>query len=85
MYLAGCKFANIEGNYVYVRVGEEMFARRGGKAYYKSEKTLFKFMRKNKMISWGEYQKAKTVRFIVQRLMTNRMRQWFFKKYARKQ
>lgn len=85
MYLAGCKFANIEGNYVYVRVGEEMFARRGGKAYYKSEKELFKFMRKNKIISWGEYQKAKTVRFIVQRLMTNRMRQWFFKKYARKQ
>ena len=83
MYLNGCRFYNINENLVNVRVGQEMFARRGGKAYYKSEKNLFKFMYKHKIISWMSYQKSKTVRFVVQVLMTNKMRQWFFKKFAR--
>ncbi len=83
MYLKGCKFANINENLVYVRVGEEMYARRGGKEYYKSEKNLFKFMYKHKIISWISYQKSKMVRFIVQVMMTNKIRQWFFKKFAR--
>lgn len=83
MYLNGCRFSNINENLVNVRVGQEMFARRGGKAYYKSEKNLFKFMYKHKIISWMSYQKSKTVRFVVQVLMTNKMRQWFFKKFAR--
>lgn len=84
MYCNGSRFANIEENLVNVRVGKEMFARRGGKAYYKSEKELFKYMYKHKIISWWSYQKAKTVRFIVQVLMPNKMRQWFFKRFARK-
>ncbi len=83
MYLDGCRFANISENLVNVRVGKEMFARRGGRAYYKSEKNLFKYMYKHKIISWWSYQKSRTVRFIVQVLMTNRMRQWFFNKFAR--
>lgn len=84
MYLSGAIFANIDENLVFVRVGKEMFSRRGGKSYYKSEKNLMKFMYKNRIITYGRYIRAKTVRFIVQRIMTNRMRQWFYKKYARK-
>lgn len=84
MFLAGCRFANIAGSYVYVRVDNDTYARRGGKAYYASEKKLFKFMRKKKMISWMQYQKAKAIRFVVQRLMTNKMRRWFYAKFARK-
>ncbi len=83
MYLNNCQFANVDESLVCVRVGTEMFARRGGKAYYKSEKNLFKYMYKNRIISWGSYQKAKFIRFVVQVLMTNKTRQWFFKKFAR--
>ena len=83
MYLAGCTFANIDENLVNVRVGKDMYARRGGRKYYKSEKNLFKYMYKHKVISWAAYQKAKFIRFVVQVLMTNRTRQWFFKKFAR--
>lgn len=83
MYLSGSKFYNIQRNLTFARVGKEMYARRGGYKYYKSERDLFKFMYNNKIISWFSYQKAKCIRFIVQVMMTNRMRQWFFKKFAR--
>ena len=83
MFLNGSCFANINENIVSVRVGKDMFARRGGYKYYKSEKNLFKYMYKHKLISWFAYQKAKFIRFVVQVLMTNRTRQWFFKKFAR--
>lgn len=85
MYLAGARFANLNETLVYARVGEEMYARRGGKQYYKSEKALFAFMYRQKIISLWAYRKAVAVRFIVQRMMTNKMRQWFFRKFARKQ
>lgn len=83
MYLAGCKFYNIPDNLVYARVDKKTFQRRGGWQYYKSERDLFKFMYKNKVINFFEYQKAKFIRFVVQVLMTNSIRQWFFKKFAR--
>lgn len=83
MYLAGCKFYNIQKDLVYARVGEEMYQRRGGYKYYKSERDLFKFMHKNKIINWFEYQTAKFIRFVVYVLMPNNVRQWFFKKFAR--
>ena len=83
MFLNGSCFANINENLVSVRVGKDMFARSGGYKYYKSEKNLFKYMYKHKLISWFAYQKAKLIRFVVQVLMTNRTRQWFFKKFAR--
>lgn len=84
MYLAGCKFYNIQENLVYARVGKEMYARRGGYKYYLSEKGLFKFMYKNKIINFAEYTIAKCIRFVVQVLMPNGIRQWFFKTFARR-
>lgn len=84
MYLAGCKFANIAENLVYARINEATFQRRGGYKYYKSERDLFKFMYKNKIISWGEYQKAKTIRFVIQVLMPNSVRKFVFLKMMRK-
>lgn len=83
MTLAGCEFANLQETLCYVRVGEDMYRRRGGYKYYKSERDLFKFMYKNKIINWLEYQEAKLIRFIVQVLMPNSIRQWFFKTFAR--
>ena len=83
MYLSGAKFANLSEIACYVRVGEDMYRRRGGYKYYKSERDLFKFMYKNKIINWLEYQEAKFIRFVVQVLMPNGVRQWFFKTFAR--
>lgn len=83
MYLAGAKFANVPDTSCYVRVGKEMYQRRGGYSYYKSERDLFKFMYKNKIINWFEYQQAKIIRFVVQVLMPNSVRGWFFKTFAR--
>lgn len=85
MTLAGCEFANLQETLCYVRVGEDMYRRRGGYKYYKSERDLFKFMYKNKIVNWLEYQEAKLIRFIVQVLMPNSVRQWFFKTFARKE
>lgn len=83
MYLAGAKFANIDENLVFARIDTQTFKRRGGYRYYKSERDLFRFMYKNKVIGWFSYQKAKAIRFVVQVLMPNSVRQWFFKTFAR--
>lgn len=83
MYLSGAKFANIEENLVFARINEATFQRRGGYKYYKSERDLFKFMYKNKVIGYFDYLTAKAIRFVVQVLMPNGVRQWFFKTFAR--
>ncbi len=84
MALAGMKFANVTDVLVNVRVGEDMYKRRGGRKYFKSEAKLQKFMRKNKMISFSTYTVNVTKRLIVQVLLPNRLRGWVFKKFARK-
>lgn len=83
MYLAGCQFANLPDVLCKARVGKEMYARRGGYKYYKSERDLYRFLYDNDMIDFFEYLEAKTIRFVVQGLMPNRVRQWFFKTFAR--
>ena len=50
--LAGYKFYNINENLVNVRVGQEMYKRRGGMRYFKSEASLQKYMYKNNLISF---------------------------------
>ncbi len=85
MYLAGCEFYNIEENLVYARVNLDTYARRGGYKYYKSERDLFKFMYKNKIINYFEYLKCKLIRFTVYVLIPNKIRGWAFKKFTRKE
>lgn len=53
--LGGYKFYNIQENLVNVRVGEEMYQRRGGKKYFESEARLQKYMLDNKLISWSKH------------------------------
>lgn len=83
MYLAGAKFANIAENLVFARIDASTFRRRGGYRYYKSERNLFRFMYSNGIIGYAEYIKAKIVRFVVQVMMPNGIRQWFFRTFAR--
>lgn len=84
MALADMSFANVNENLVNVRVGKEMYQRRGGWKYFKSERDLQKYMRKNKIIGFGTYFVNVTKRFIVQVLLPNRLRGWVFQKFARK-
>lgn len=83
MYLSGCKFANINDVLVNVRIFD-MSARRGGRKYYKSCKTLLKFMKKNKLIGLYAYTKIKTVRYIGYVLLPNKLRAFLYKKMLRK-
>ena len=82
--LAEKMFYNIQENLVYVRVGEEMYQRRGGMKYFKSEAKLQWFMLKNKVIGILRYFINVSERLILQVLMPNSVRGWVFKKFARK-
>ena len=84
LFLINSKFANIPENLVNVRVSKEMYARRGGWKYFKSEAKLQKFMRKNRIIGFGRYLVNVTQRLVVQVILPNKLRGWVFKKFARK-
>jgi len=83
MALAGMKFANISEVLVNVRVGEEMYSRRGGIKYFKSEAKLQKYMLDNKIIGIMTYIMNVAKRFIVQVALPNKIRGWVFQKFAR--
>lgn len=50
---AGCRFANLPDILVNVRVGKDMYARRGGWKYFRSEEKLQRYMLDKQMISGG--------------------------------
>ena len=81
--LAGHKFYNVQENFVDVRVGEEMYQRRGGMKYFKSEAKLQKYMLDNHLINGGGYFVNVTKRLIVQVLLPNWLRGWVFRTFAR--
>ena len=81
--LAGYKFGNVSENLVNVRVGKEMYGRRGGVKYFCSEAKLQSFMLKNKMIRFPRYVINVLERLILQVLMPNKLRGFVFQKIAR--
>lgn len=83
MQLNGCRFANTGTVLVNVRVGEEMYARRGGKKYFDSEYGLQKLMLRNKMIGIPVFAENVCKRAVIQLLLPNRIRGWVFRKFAR--
>lgn len=80
----GYKFYNIQDNLVNVRVGEEMYQRRGGWKYFKSEAKLQRYMLKHSVISLPKYLYNVLLRFAVQVMMPNKVRGWVFRTFARK-
>lgn len=85
MAVAEMQFYNLSENLVFVRVGKEMYQRRGGTKYFKSEEKLQYYMLTKKLISPLRYLINVTERLIIQVLMPNKLRSWIFKKFARKQ
>ncbi len=83
MQLNKAAFANTGTVLVNVRVGEEMYQRRGGKKYFESEYALQKLMLDNKMISFPTFIGNVGKRVIIQRLLPNKLRGWVFRKFAR--
>lgn len=81
---AGYQFANLPDTLVNVRVGKEMYQRRGGWKYFQSEKGLQDYMLKHKMISLHRYCYNVFGRFIIQVAMPNRLRGFIFQKLFRK-
>ena len=83
MHLAGMTFANVPDVLVDVRVGADMYRRRGGWRYFKSEAKLQGYMLKNRIIGFGRYGINVAQRLVLQVLMPNRLRGWIFKRFAR--
>ena len=83
MALNGCVFANTATVLVNVRTGKDLFARRGGYKYFKSEKKLQQFMLKNKIINYLTYLSNVFKRFVVQIILPNRVRSKIYFKFAR--
>ncbi len=83
MALAGANFANLPDTLVYARVGKEMYQRRGGWLYFKSERNLQRYMLQHRLISLPRYCYNVLGRFVVQVLMTNQIRGFVFQKLFR--
>ena len=81
--LGGYHFGNIPENLVNVRVGKDMYQRRGGMKYFKSEAKLQKLMLEKKMIGFPRYLINVSERFVLQVLMPNKLRGFIFQKLAR--
>lgn len=83
MFLAGCQFANLPETLVNVRVGKEMYQRRGGWKYFLSEAKLQKYMFDNKLIGLIRFMYNVLGRFVIQVLMPNKLRGFIFQKLFR--
>ena len=78
-----CKMANTGTILVNVRVGKDMYQRRGGKKYFESEKFLQDYMLNKRVINKKIYILNVLKRFIVQIILPNSIREWVFKNFAR--
>ncbi len=79
MILCGAAFANIDDCLVFVRVGDDMFERRGGLAYFKKYREGRKKVRQTGYIGFWDYYYTLAVQLVVA-LLPNRLRGWIFKK-----
>lgn len=84
MYKSGATFKNLKESLVLVRVGIDMYSRRGGWKYFLSESKLQKYMLDSKINGLLTFIKNVTIRFILQVLMPNKIRGFIFKNFARK-
>ena len=78
----GAKFYNIQAPLLRFRSSSDMFRRRGGWCYAKSEFRLFKHMYQNDMIGLGGFIFNASARFVV-RIAPTWFRQWVYIKLLR--
>jgi glycosyltransferase involved in cell wall biosynthesis len=83
MYQSGATFMNLKDALVLVRVGNEMYGRRGGWKYFISEAKLQIYMFNHGITNVVTLLKNILIRFILQVLMPNKLRGLIFRKFAR--
>ena len=83
MFMNGSVGKNIDDYLVFVRIGKEMYERRGGLKYYKKYKQGRKQVYKTGFISWWDYKYTLIVQFLVA-IMPNKIRGFIFKKILHK-
>lgn len=83
LYLSGARFANVSNILVYARISG-MANRRGGMKYYRSCVKLLNYMKQNRVIGFGKYVKICIVRFCGYVLLPNKMREWAYKSFLRR-
>ncbi len=80
---ANYQMKNIPEILLNFRTDKNMFSRRGGYKYFKSNKEVSKQMLKMKIINYPYYLFNITIRFVTQVLMPNNIRTLFYKKVLR--
>lgn len=84
MFKTGAKAMNIDDYLVFVRIGKDMYERRGGLAYYKKYKQARRRIYQTGFISWWDYKNTLLVQLVVA-LLPNKLRGWIFKRLLHKQ
>ena len=79
MIVTGARFMNIDDNLVYVRIGQDMFERRGGFSYFLKYREGRKKVKETGYISNWDYYYTLLVQLVVA-LIPNKVRGWVFKR-----
>lgn len=79
MFKCGARGKNLAEDLVYVRIGKDMYERRGGYAYYKKYKAARKQIKATGYISSFDYYTSLFAQFVVC-MMPNKLRGFVFKK-----
>lgn len=80
----GALFHNLGDTLVNVRVGKDMYARRGGAKYFKSEYRLQKYMYKKGIIGFFKFCVNVATRFVIQIMLSNKIRGWVYRLLLRR-
>lgn len=83
MLMQGMKGYNLQESLLHMRAGSDMYRRRAGWKYAKSQKNLFKYMKKNGFITGGQYVKSVIIRS-GSALAPNWFRKFMFERVMRK-
>ena len=81
--MAGYQSYNIQEPLLHMRAGSEMYMRRAGWKYAKTQVRLFKFMRDKGFIGNGQYIKSSVIR-TGSAVAPNWLRKFMFEKVLRK-
>lgn len=74
---------NVQEPLLWMRAGSEMYMRRAGRKYAKSQRNLFKYMRQTHYIGMTQYVSSIVIRSISS-VVPNQVREVMFKKFVRK-
>ena len=83
MFMSGARAKNIDDFLVFVRIGKDMYERRGGLEYYKKYKDGRKRVYETGFISWWQYKYTLLIQLVVS-VLPNRLRGFVFKKMLHK-